>query len=139
MRTQLCFIFVFFIFMSCGKDEAIQQTVISDGIYKGTFQRQIVWAKTDTASITLTIEGNKWSGTSDLVKYPALCSGTYSIDGNTILFVNECIWTTEFDWTLILSGEYNLKIKGNTIEFSNDDRSATKDTYFDVYILKKQE
>ena len=139
MKTPFYFIFAFLVLISCKNDEATEQIVIEDGIYIGTFQRRIVWAQSDTANVTLTFEANKWSGTSDRTKYPALCKGTYSIDGNTIQFENECAWTAEFDWTLILSGKYNIKINGNSIEFSSDSRSATKDTYYDIYILKKQE
>lgn len=138
MRTSVYFIFLVLVFISCINEEKIQNVVIPDGTYTGIFQRQVIWAKTDTANITLTFAGNKWSGTSDIIKYPALCRGTYSIDGNKIFFTNECAWTSEFDHTLILSGEYTITIKANTLEFSNDDRSATKDTFIDVYVLKKQ-
>jgi hypothetical protein len=74
---------------------------------------------------------------SDIAKYPALCSGTYSIYGNSINFTNGCAWTAEFDWSLILSGKYDLTITGKTIEFSRDYRSATAETCIDRYKLTK--
>ena len=91
----------------------------------------------EIATITLTFDGNRWSGTGDYPKYPALCRGTYSINGITITFQNECAWTAEFDWTLILSGEYKLTKTGSVLEFSRDYRSATSDTYIDQYRLTK--
>jgi hypothetical protein len=112
---------------------------IPDGTYTGTFQRELVWSKSDTAQVTLTFSSNNWYGESDKVKYPALCNGTYSIDGNKINFNSGCAWSAEFDWSLILSGEYTLTITGNTIEFSRDYRSATSDTYVDKYKLTKKE
>jgi len=52
-----------------------------------------------------------------------------------ITFQNECAWTAEFDWTLILSGEYNLTKTGSVLEFLRDYRSANSDTYIDQYRL----
>ncbi len=134
---QLFFICALFFLVSCEKEEEIQKHLF-DGTYIGTFQRQIVWTENDTAHITLTFNGNQWSGSSNFEKYPALCRGTYSINGDTIIFENECIWTAEFDWTLILAGKYLLTKTGNTVEFSKDYRSASSDTYNDKYKLTKE-
>lgn len=122
----------------CEKEEQIDR-IILDGNYIGTFQRELVWYDNDIANISLTFSSNKWTGTSDIIKYPALCSGTYNIEGDTIIFENECVWTAEFDWSLILSGKYVLKQTENVIEFTRDYRSATADTYVDRYIITKQE
>jgi hypothetical protein len=132
----ICSVFLFI--MGC-KSENFPVMDIPDGTYTGTFQRELVWSKSDKAQVTITFSSNTWHGASDKVKYPALCNGTYSIEGNKIIFNNGCFWTAEFDWSLILSGEYTLAIKGNTIEFSRDYRSATADTYIDRYRLTKIE
>ena len=123
---------------ACESEDQVDRK-LPDGNYSGTFQRQHVWAESDTANITITINSNEWSGTSDIEKYPALCNGTYLIIGDTIIFENECVWTADFDWSLILDGKYILKETGNLIEFSYDDRSATSDTYIDIYKLERQE
>lgn len=138
MRNNFLFIFCLVSLLGCGKEEQ-NPTKFQDGIYVGTFQRELVWSVTDTAKITMTFFGGTWSGSSNKVKYPALCKGTYSIVGDTIIFENECAWTAEFDWSLILSGKYGLKIEGNAIELTRDYRSATYDTYVDEYKLKRQE
>jgi hypothetical protein len=133
--------FFCFLILACllGCDKQSQNyTSIPDGIYAGTFQRELAWAENDTAAITITFTSNTWSGTSDKIKYPALCKGTYSIVGDTIIFENQCAWTAEFDWSLILSGKYVIKSIGNTLEFYRDYRSAISDTYVDRYKLKKQ-
>jgi hypothetical protein len=137
MRTTIYSILVLLlILISCEKEKIVEKQ-ISDGTYTGTFQRQFVWADSDTAQITLTFNGNQWSGSSDIEKYPALCKGTYSIDGDTIVFENGGSWPNEFDRSLILSGKYALTKTGKTIEFSKDKRSATADTYIDKFILIK--
>ncbi len=112
---------------------------ISGGTYTGTFQREMVWSESDTANITLVFSANKWSGTGDHEKYPALCHGTYSVNGDTIDFTNECVWTADFDWSLILHGKYRIIMQGDGIEFYKDYRSATSDTYVDRYKIKRQE
>lgn len=136
MRAILNILFFLLIISSCSEDGQLEQKFQED-TFTGTFQGDLVFGDTEIANITLTFDGNRWSGTGDYPKYPALCSGTYSINGNKITFQNECAWTTEFDWTLILTGEYKLTKTGSTLEFSRDYRSATSDTYIDQYRLTK--
>jgi hypothetical protein len=112
---------------------------VPDGVYVGTFQREAVWAESDTANITITFSSNTWTGSSDKNYYPALCKGTYTIVGDTIIFENQCFWPAHFDWSLILSGKYVIKSMGSTIEFYRDYRSATSDTYVDRYKINKLE
>jgi len=138
MKKYLLLIFCLISFLGCKKDEK-RFTQFSDGVYEGTFQRELVWSNSDTAKITITFSSGTWSGVSNKSKYPALCNGTYSITGDTILFENECAWTAEFDWSLILSGKYALTTDGNTIQFSRDYRSATSDMYVDMYNMKRKE
>lgn len=139
MRKYLLFALYLICLIGCDK-ETQTYTRVPDGIYVGTFQRELVWTENDNiANITMTFTSNTWSGYSDKMKYPALCQGKYSIVGDTIIFVNQCVWTAEFDWSLILSGKYVVKSTGSTIEFYRDYRSATSDTYVDRYKIIKQE
>jgi len=118
------------------QDDDFKNVEIPDGVYTGTFVRDAVWLDNEPiAHITITISSNKWSGASDIVKYPALCNGSYSIRDKRIVFQNDCAWTAEFDWSLILSGEYEMKISDNSIEFHRDYRSSTSDSYVDTYKL----
>jgi len=127
-----------FIACICGCSTIQENYLFADGTYKGSFQREITWLPTDTSTVTLRFSGNTWSGSSSKPYYPALCKGTYTIIGDTIIFTNECAWTANFDWTLILSGKYKIKIKSDSIEISKDYRSATSDTQVDRYKLKRQ-
>lgn len=137
MKNILFPILALFIFISCEKEPIVAKR-LPDGIYIGTFQRAPVWMQGEAAPISLTFSSNHWNGSGEREKYPALCHGTYSVHGDTIVFENECPWTAEFDWSLILSGKYLLTQKGDTIEFSRDYRSATSDTFIDKYQLYKQ-
>jgi hypothetical protein len=137
MKKNFISILSLSLLLNCAKEEnpSIQ---IPDGNYTGTFQRDWVWSNSDTANVSITFTTGEWEGTSDIQKYPALCKGTYTIQGDTIIFVNECAWTQEFDNSLVLSGKYHIKQSNNEFEITRDDRSETSDTYIDRYILKRK-
>lgn len=96
-----------------------------DGDYIGTFERDSI-----SAEVALQFENGTYSGTSDRVKFPAICNGTYEVSGNTINFVNQCPWTADFDWSLILNDRWNIS--------SNDDILILTNPIGDRYQLIKQ-
>ncbi|MDE3235984.1 MAG: hypothetical protein KGO81_08530 [Bacteroidota bacterium] len=118
--------------VSCKK---VNQTfVIPEGTYVGAFQR-LTSSGGQVSNVTITFSGNNWTGESQFIKYPALCHGTYKVIGtDSITFENACFWTAEFDWTLILSQNYKIKVVGNNLEISRDYNGVFKD----VYNLTKQ-
>lgn len=102
---------------------------IREGTYVGTFQR-LTSNGGQISNVTINFSANSWTGQSEYVKYPALCRGTYKVTAsNNVTFENTCAWTAEFDWTLILSGDYKIKITGNKLEISRDYNGAYKDVY----------
>lgn len=112
---------------------------IPDGVYTGTFQRQPAFGGGDTSRVTIIFTASNYSGVSDRPKYPALCAGTYDIEKQKIKFMNTCIWTAEFDWSLILSGEYDFTLNGRQLIITRSYLGASTDTWTDKYILTKQE
>ena len=122
---------------SCKKDHAddVNDLIIPEGTYTGTFQRQIS-GNGPISNVTFTFKLNDWTGQSQYAKYPALCQrGTYKIDStDQITFESTCIWTADFDGTLILGGKWKFIFSGNSIEFSKEYTSAFKD----IYKLTKQ-
>ncbi|NVO84379.1 hypothetical protein [Hymenobacter terrestris] len=129
-HVLLSFLLLLLLTTSCKKTEP---SVIPEGTYIGTFQR-LTSAGGAISNVTITFSDGNWSGESQVQKYPALCSGTYTIKGNTINFENACPWTAEFDWTLILSGEYKLVSNGSKLEFTRDLGADSEDVY---KLLKK--
>ncbi|TWO29786.1 hypothetical protein E1J38_014870 [Seonamhaeicola sediminis] len=120
----LILIGLIFVILSCNNDDEIPQTEIN-GEYVGIFERG-----GNNSNVELTFNNGNWSGESEIIKFPALCNGTYSNSGNVITFENACPWTAEFDWTLILGGEWNYSLNGNSL-------TLTK-TNGDKYTLTKQ-
>jgi len=110
---------------------------IPDGMYTGTFQRQHPFGGGEIAQITITFTSNTWTGQSSFQKYPALCHGTYKLDNQKITFTNDCIWTAEFDHSLILSGEFEFELINNKLTIIRRFLGPSTDTWSDNYSLTK--
>ncbi len=109
--------------ISCNNDDNVQPNF--DGQYVGTFERN-----GNMSNVELNLDNGEFSGDSDIVKFPAICNGNYSISNSAIVFENQCAWTAEFDWSLILSENWNYSLKNNTLTLTN--------SIGYVYILTKQ-
>ena len=124
-------ILTIFISASCKKAD---NSLIPNGTYKGTFQRKTS-SGGQISNVTIVFSANTWTGQSEFAKYPALCHGTYLENGiDSIHFENNCPWTAEFDWSLILSQRYKIEIAGKDIEITRNYNNA----YVDIYKLTKQ-
>lgn len=126
-------IFVLFLLtgfsVSCRKTDNL--SVIDPGKYSGSFQR----SGGQVVNVSITFSENNWTGTSDKPLYPALCNGSYIINGGKINFLNSCMWTADFDWTLILDREYIIRVNnGVNLVFARENSGS----FSDVYTLKKQ-
>jgi hypothetical protein len=137
-KTLISVMILAIIIASCESDHE-NTTEIPDGIYSGTFQRQLAFGGGDIANVSITFSENTWSGQSDKPKYPALCHGTFSLEKGKIIFTNECAWTAEFDWSLILGGTYDFTLDGNQLLISKGYSGPSTDAWTDKYILTKQE
>ena len=116
--------------LSCEK--SAHRTKAFTGNYTGTFERRAGVAG-PVSNVTITFNNGIWIGQSQTAKYPALCNGTYQVSGtDSIQFINACVWTAEFDGTLILSGNYKYEENGNTLLLTR-----TRNNYTDIYTLTK--
>ena len=119
MATRIViYIIISFSIFSCNKDKEHNETEIH-GTYKGVFERDGV-----ISNVELTFRNGSWTGESERSKYPALCNGTYTVSRSVISFENDCAWTAEFDWSLIVSDEWNYSTNGNLLVLtkSNGDK-----------------
>lgn len=109
---------------SCEADENVSQPTL-EGTYIGIFERNEV-----TSNVAINLDNGIFSGTSEMEKFPALCNGNYSISGDLIQFGNNCVWTADFDWSLILTDSWNYTFENSTLTLTNG--------IGDKYILTKQ-
>ena len=117
------------VFLACDKsDNSNDDSQVLDGRYLGTFHR----TGNDTADVSILFRDNHFEGSTDKVKYPAICGGSYSIQGTLINFADSCSWTADFDWSLILSGTFNFQVNNGTVRIWKTNGAVT-----DEYLLRR--
>ena len=124
-KLGLLIVLGFVLMMRCNKnDDENAQSEISDA-YIGIFERN-----GNTSNVELNFMNGIYSGESEIEKFPAICNGNYSVSNNTIEFENACVWTAEFDWTLILGENWNYTKENNILIMTKSNG--------DKYTLTKQ-
>lgn len=108
----LYFIGILLIIYACNQNDDIK--TIIEGNYVGIFERNA-----NTSNVELNFHSGTYSGKSQIEKFPAICDGTYSISENIITFKSECIWTAEFDWSLILAEKWTYTHTNDTLIMIN--------------------
>ncbi|MBN3582147.1 hypothetical protein JYB64_07090 [Algoriphagus aestuarii] len=112
--SLLAFVFLFLCCSFSCQDQD-EKSFFIEGNYSGTFERN-----GEQANVELTFSNGTFEGTSERVKFPALCKGTYTLTPKEITFQNECPWTAEFDWTLILNGKWEYQQNANELVLENE-------------------
>ena len=79
-----------------------------DGTYTGVFIRVAAGTESFSSDVVLILDNGSFQGSSSQQRYPAICKGSYFSSGNTLTFEDSCHWTADFDWTLVLSGDYAI-------------------------------
>ncbi|TRX52352.1 hypothetical protein FNH22_21805 [Fulvivirga sp. M361] len=133
MRKILISLFAITLMFACDDDDPQATPTLMDGTYEGTFIRSSPNAKYKPSEVTLTFTDGKFTGDSEIEKYPAICNGTYDVKENSIEFSNSCVWTAEFDWSYILSGEFETEVSGDELILKRTNGNTT-----DTYQLKRK-
>jgi len=120
------------LFLSCDKKEEISKP-IEEGTYSGTFTVTYSSGK-KFGTTTIKLENGEYICTSNPDRIPAGGSGNYSVHKNKIIFNDVNFWTADFDWNLILSGEYDYTFDGKKLKIS----ANKNDVGYYEYDLKKQ-
>ena len=119
-----------FLTISCKK---YNSTSIPIGTYQGTFQRSVI---NTVSNVTIKFSSKDFEGQSQYIHYPDICNGTFLISQDTISFGNACVYTADFDWSLILSGKYKVSVFGDSLIIT---RAYNGIVYYDdIYKLKMQ-
>lgn len=118
------------LFSACEKDEdSSDNQTLANGLYKGTFNR----AGMDTVNVSISVLQGNYEGQSDRQFYPAICRGSFTKDNSSITFRDSCTWQANFDWTLILNGNYQLSENGTRVRIWRTNGAIT-----DEYLLIRQ-
>ena len=84
---------------------------VVDGTYTGKFTVSNATG-IQTGSVTLVLKDGNYTSTGSANRIPAGGSGTFSIDKGNLTFNDRNFWTADFDWNLILSGQYSYTFDG---------------------------
>lgn len=127
---------VSFALISCNKDDDNNRNQTLNGNYNGTFTVEYLNGDTfsNPVQVRFNIENSYESSRNDN-DIPAGGSGTYKLNNSTIDFTDVNQWTADFDWNLILNGEYNYSINGKELILS----ANKNDVGFYKYQLIKEE
>ena len=133
-KTLLFFLLLMMVFtISCTQNEP--DPVVLSGTYTGSFTRISPNVDYRPSTVSLSFTGNKFSGSSSIEKYPAICKGTYMVGDDKIEFKNGCVWTADFEWTFILDGEFEWSVEGNELTITR----RYNENMYDMYRLVKEE
>lgn len=104
---RLCYLFILALaFSACKKDKG---TNAFKGSYEGTFRTIVNQKMVMSESKVLFSDDQYYS-------MKGRGSGKFSLQGNSIVrFEDKNIWTADFDWGLILNGDYQYKTKGDSL------------------------
>jgi hypothetical protein len=112
MKALFLLAFLSLGFFGCEKEEDPSVS----GNFTGVFYRTSPNSTWTQSQVSLNLNANSFSGQSADARYPAICHGSWTAGEETIEFSNSCIWTADFDWTLILDGEYNYELNGDHLK-----------------------
>lgn len=120
MKNEIYKIFLIVIlslnFTSCNNDDDNNANQGLNGEYSGTFTVEYLNGDTFSNPVTVSFnEGNNYQSSGNDDYFPAGGSGTYEKSNSTIEFYDINYWTANFDWNLILGGEYEYSINGNEL------------------------
>ncbi|MNS38540.1 hypothetical protein D3C72_707900 [compost metagenome] len=119
-------------FIACSKKE---ENRVEEGSYSGDFK--VSYGSTvHTGKTSLTIEGNRFSSTTGANRFPAGGSGSCTINLGKMAFADQNYWTADFDWGLILSGEYEYSFDGKNLNLKKEVKYDGGSTIYE-YKLKK--
>lgn len=115
MKKYLLIITAFLIILS-GCKKSTTQPIIANGTYSGVIKvSSSVYKLPTTIPISISFNNEKFAVIPDPTRKPATGSGTYSSKDGTANFTDSNVYTADFDWNLILNGEYTIEISGNNL------------------------
>ena len=126
MKMIGCLLLIAGLLSACEKAESVSENL--EGKYVGLFSRTGM----DTSQVILNFHVDQFEGQTNMARYPAICKGEFELDEETITFNDSCAWTADFDWSLILSGTYNISFTQGIVRIWKSNGAVT-----DEYILRQ--
>ena len=120
LRFTLICILLFFTINCENVDDDLEddnRLMLEYGVYEGKytaiFQYDTSGTYSETGDTKFTLSEKGYEITEDTYITPPYSAGTCVFDDSTIIFQDTTIHTDEFDWTLIINGEYEYVLIGD--------------------------
>lgn len=123
--TPTLFILVF-LFCSC-EENAVDP--FPSNTYTGIFFRTIDGVQQDTSAVHLELKDNSFRGKSSKLHYPAIGTGSYCVQNNSIIFMDGTPWFADFEWTYILKDTFSIHKEDGQFILTKEIGSTIVDTY----------
>lgn len=139
MKVQIC-IFLFALILSLGCKKPTTVDVLLDGNYTGVLViTNSVKSVPVTRPISISLQDGKFNIMPGADLKPSGGKGTYTFKNGIGYFTDEDIWTADFDWNMILNGEYNIRSSGVdlTLRKRSNVKTDSSSTIDYEYILKR--
>jgi hypothetical protein len=111
---------ILILFFSACEEEGITLP-LRNGTYVGTFSIKRDDGAVQAGGVTFTFRGNTYSCIPENLYLPPSGAGSYRLSGNTLTLTDTARHTAEFDWTLILNGDFTYSFDGNILTLIQDD------------------
>ena len=146
MKKTIYFLSVMCLLLSCAseKEEDIQKEedtkpLLEEGLFSGffsvTYFADAAWAEDGSGEVTIKLQNGRYYSLGIPNGIPPRGSGTFSvISDNKIRFNDENGWLANFDWGLILDGEYYFEYDGKNLRIW---RSINEIALYE-YVLERQ-
>jgi len=118
------------VFLACS-DMALNPPEM-EGSFEGTFTISHSTGLVETGSVTFTFIDNRYTCTPNTAFLPPSGSGTFVVEGNIICLADTVLHTAEFDWTLILTGEFSMLFDGTHMVLDQHDQKYHRHRRIDL-------
>ncbi|HSP88994.1 MAG TPA: hypothetical protein VLN45_12735 [Ignavibacteriaceae bacterium] len=115
----LFFILLAFTFNTCTEEEIFFTP--GNGTYEGIFTIVESNNSTQSGKVTFTLSNNNYSSSPEKRYLPPAGGGAFQINKNKIFLEDKIIHTADFDWTLILNGEFEFTYDGVKLILTQND------------------
>lgn len=121
---------LFVAFVACDRENPLAK----DRTYEGTFYTKNLPQNYTSTSFTLKLDKGRFDF-EPLDNSPMKhSSGTFILKDNQVTFHDENMWTADFDWNLIFSGDFDLSSNKQEITLTKNGEN----NYKYIYVLKRQ-
>lgn len=141
VKSLLFGIVVVVVFTMCRKDSAVDQPVIVpetmeveiEGTYAGVFTA-VYPTMTRQGPVTVLFDSGHYVCSNASNYVPAGGQGTFEADSTAITFADPGFYTANFDWGLLLSGEYAYELTDSTLLFY---RYCDSSAYYEYNLVRQ--